>query len=98
MTNAIRHTNDGGSISIRMINRKDTICVEVENSGSKINTDETNKIWDSFYKIDKSRTRKLGGTGLGLSIVKNIILLHGGKCGVENTAIGVKFYFILMKN
>ena len=98
MTNAIRHTNDGGSISIRMINRKDTICVEVENSGSKINTDETNKIWDSFYKIDKSRTRKLGGTGLGLSIVKNIILLHGGKCGVENTEIGVKFYFILMKN
>ncbi|MBU3181371.1 sensor histidine kinase [Clostridium psychrophilum] len=98
MTNAIRHTNNGRSISIRMINRKDTICVEVENSGSKINTDETNKIWDSFYKIDKSRTRKLGGTGLGLSIVKNIILLHGGKCGVENTEIGVKFYFILMKN
>ncbi len=97
MTNAIRHTNDGGSITIKMICKKDTICVEVENSGSKIDDDETNKIWDNFYKIDKSRTRKLGGTGLGLSIVKNIILLHGGKCGVENTDIGVKFYFILTK-
>jgi len=97
MTNAIRHTNDGGSITIKMINKEDTICVEVENSGSKIDADETSKIWDNFYKIDKSRTRKLGGTGLGLSIVKNIILLHGGRCGVENTDIGVKFYFVLIK-
>jgi len=97
MTNAIRHTNNNGFIIINMLDKKDTICVEVENSGSKIDPDETNKIWDNFYKIDKSRTRKLGGTGLGLSIVKNIILLHGGSCGVENTKNGVKFYFILTK-
>ena len=63
----------------------------------KLMSSETSKIWDNFYKIDKSRTRKLGGTGLGLSIVKNIILLHGGSCGVENTEMGVKFYFILTK-
>ena len=97
MTNAIRHTYDGGFITVKMINKEDTICVEVENSGIKIDAAETNKIWDNFYKIDKSRTRKLGGTGLGLSIVKNIILLHGGTCGVENTEIGVKFYFTLTK-
>ena len=84
-------------ITVTMINREDTICVEVENSGNKIDASETSKIWDNFYKIDKSRTRKLGGTGLGLSIVKNIILLHGGSCGVENTERGVKFYFILTK-
>lgn len=97
MTNAIRHTYDGGSIAVKMINREDTICVEVENSGSSIDATETSKIWDNFYKVDKSRTRKLGGTGLGLSIVKNIILLHGGTCGVENTEMGVKFYFTLTK-
>ncbi|MCB2292190.1 cell wall metabolism sensor histidine kinase WalK [Clostridium algoriphilum] len=97
MTNAIRHTNDSGLIRIKMIDKEDAICVEVENSGSKIDANETNKIWDNFYKIDKSRTRKLGGTGLGLAIVKNIILLHGGRCGVENTDLGVKFYFILIK-
>jgi len=97
MTNAIRHTNNGGLIIVKMVNGEDTISVEVENSGSKIEENETSKIWDNFYKIDKSRTRKLGGTGLGLSIVKNIILLHGGSCGVENTAIGVKFYFVLTK-
>jgi two-component system sensor histidine kinase VanS len=97
MTNAIRHTDAYGSITVTMINREDTICLEVENSGSTIDADETIKIWDNFYKIDKSRTRKLGGTGLGLSIVKNIILLHGGSCGVENTEKGVKFYFTLTK-
>jgi len=97
MTNAIRHTNNNGFITIEMLENEDAICVEVENSGSKIEEDETNKIWDNFYKIDKSRTRKLGGTGLGLSIVKNIVLLHGGRCGVENTENGVKFYFILTK-
>ncbi|MBU3190366.1 HAMP domain-containing histidine kinase [Clostridium bowmanii] len=97
MTNAIRHTADAGTIIVTMINREDSICVEVENSGNKIDISETNKIWDNFYKIDKSRTRKLGGTGLGLSIVKNIMLLHDGSCGVENTERGVKFYFILTK-
>ena len=97
MTNAIRHTDNGGFITVEMINREDTVCVEVENSGNKIDATETIKIWDNFYKVDKSRTRKLGGTGLGLSIVKNIILLHGGSCGVENTTRGVKFYFTLTK-
>ena len=97
MTNSIRHTPVGGSITVTMINREDTICVEVENSGNKIDISESNKIWDSFYKIDKARTRKLGGNGLGLSIVKNIILLHGGTCGVENTEMGVKFYLSLKK-
>ena len=98
MTNAIRHTNNGGSITVTMIDRDDNVCVEVENTGSKVDETETDKIWDTFYKIDKSRTRKLGGTGLGLSIVKNIILLHGGSCGVANTDMGVKFYFILNKH
>lgn len=97
MTNAIRHTKEGGSIAVRMINREDTICVEVENSGNNIDISEISKIWDNFYKVDKSRTRKLGGTGLGLSIVKNIISLHGGSCGVQNTEGGVNFYFILTK-
>jgi len=71
------------------------IKVSFENTGELINNEELDRIWDKFYKIDKSRSRKDGGTGLGLSIVKNIIDMHEGQCGVENTDIGVKFYFIL---
>lgn len=69
--------------------------ISFENTGELINEEEVDKIWDKFYKIDKSRNRKDGGTGLGLSIVKNIVDLHGGQYGVENTRRGVKFYFVL---
>lgn len=97
LTNAIRHTPVGGKINIAMNQVVDGVSVEFENSGSPIEDKELNKIWDKFYKVDKSRNRKEGGTGLGLSIVKNIIELHGGIYGVMNTDIGVKFYFTLPK-
>jgi two-component system sensor histidine kinase VanS len=97
ITNAIRHVNTDGTIYIRMTEVDSFIRVEVENTGSSIPEEDLSKIWDKFYKIDKSRTRKLGGTGVGLSIVKNILLLHGFNYGVENTEAGVKFYFIIPK-
>ena len=64
------------------------IKVSFENTGEGINNKELDKIWDKFYKIDKSRNRKDGGTGLGLSIVKNIISMHEGKCGSETQILG----------
>lgn len=84
-------------ITIKMVCREDEIVVQVINDGEKISENELNKIWDKFYKIDKSRNRKVGGTGLGLSIVKNIIELHEGKYGVANIEEGVEFYFTLNK-
>ena len=97
LSNAIKHTEDGGDIVINMLDEDDSIKVEVINKGSKIPDGEMENIWEKFYKIDKSRNRKLGGTGIGLSIVKNIMILHEGNYGVENTDDGVKFYFSLKK-
>lgn len=97
ITNAIRHVNTDGMIFIRMVEFDNSFKIEVENTGSFIPEEDLTKIWDKFYKIDKSRTRKLGGTGVGLSIVKNILLLHGFHYGVENTDTGVKFYFGIPK-
>lgn len=91
LTNAIRHCKD--SVKINMRSKDEFIFIEVENNGDKIPEDEMIKIWDNFYKIDKSRNRSLGGTGIGLAIVKNIIMLHNGNLGVCNTECGVKFYF-----
>lgn len=98
ITNALRHVNEYGTISLRMRDTEDAVSVEVENTGSKIPEEEISKIWDKFYKIDKSRTRKFGGTGIGLSIVKNILMLHGYSFGVKNTEQGVKFYFKIPKS
>ncbi len=95
LTNAIRYTNEDGIIFIKVKKNDEGVKVSFENTGENISEDNLEKIWDKFYKVDRGRKRKDGGTGLGLSIVKNIIELHDGKYGVENTKKGVKFYFIL---
>lgn len=95
LTNAIRHTTDEGSIFINMYEDRNMIKISFENTGEFIKSEDLDKIWDKFYKVDKSRNRKDGGTGLGLSIVRNIVDLHQGECGVQNTSKGVKFYFTL---
>jgi signal transduction histidine kinase len=97
ITNALKHVNHGGDISINMIEYNDNISIEIENSGSAIPKEDLEKIWDKFYKIDKSHNRKDGGTGIGLSIVKNILTIHGYTFGVKNTNRGVKFYFEVPK-
>ena len=97
ITNAIRHTQENGSIEIAMKEKRDKVYVIVKNSGESIPEDDLVKIWDKFFKIDKSRNRNLGGTGLGLAITKNILLLHNSDFGVENYVGGVSFYFSLNK-
>ncbi|WP_375372960.1 ATP-binding protein [Clostridium sp. CF012] len=69
--------------------------MEIENEGSFIENEDLDRIWDKFYKADKSGNKRLGGTGLGLSIVKNILYLHKSNFGVLNTNTGVCFYFTL---
>lgn len=93
LTNAIRYTGSGGNIILSTKKLESKIVISIENAGKLIPKDEIDKIWNNFYKIDKSRNRKLGGTGLGLAIVKNILTLHEYKYGVKNTENGVKFYF-----
>jgi two-component system sensor histidine kinase VanS len=71
------------------------MSVEIENEGSFISSEDLDRIWDKFYKVDKSGNKHFGGTGLGLSIVKNILFLHKSYFGVSNTDTGVCFYFTL---
>ena len=96
MTNAIDHTPEGGTI--RLATTVDTrhIVLTVRNQGSTLAPEEMDKIWDKFYKLDKSRTRiSGGGSGIGLSIVRAIMRAHDGGCGVRNVEDGVEFYLSL---
>ena len=95
ISNAIRHTPLNKTIAITLKLQENRILVEIENEGSFIENEDLDRIWDKFYKVDKSGNKHLGGTGLGLSIVKNILFLHKSDFGVLNTNTGVCFYFTL---
>lgn len=95
IANAQAHTPEGGKIICRAQRDGGKICVSVENSGAHIADEDIDKLWDRFYKADKSRQRSGGGTGLGLAIAKNILLLHNARYEVKNTDLGVKFSFWL---
>lgn len=96
-TNAIRHTPESGHIFTEVKELEGKVVVSIENSGGNISEEDMPKIWDRFYRAEKSRDRKRGGTGLGLCIVKNILEMHKSSYGVINTDKGVKFYFTLEK-
>jgi signal transduction histidine kinase len=95
LSNAIRHVHKGGYIVIGTEIKEGELIVYIENNGDHIDQEDLPKIWDRFYRVEKSRDKKSGGTGLGLAIVKNILDLHESQFGVENTNESVKFYFTL---
>lgn len=97
INNAINHMNENKVIKISSIINNDKVRINVFNSGKPIPEEALEKIWKSFYKVDKARTRAYGGYGLGLSIVKALLELHNNECGVENVEGGVNFWFEMDK-
>lgn len=93
ISNAVRYTPEGGTVRVRTYRKGRETGFFVENTGSRLDYEELLKIWEPFYRTDKSRSGK--GTGLGLAIVKGIIDLHGGKYYAGNTELGVEFGFSL---
>jgi len=96
--NSIKYSNDDGEIKIDVYSKGEKIYVDIFNSGECIEEKELNKIWDRFYKSDKSRTNKLS-TGLGLPIVRSILSQHNEDIWVKNIeGKGVSFIFTLKKS
>lgn len=82
--NALQYTESGGiKISVKKEHR--FICIYVEDTGSGIAPEHIPRLFERFYVVDKSRSRKYGGTGLGLAIVKHIVLLHDGDVSVKSS-------------
>ncbi len=95
--NALNHTNEGGTITIRTVEKFNSIRIEVLDTGEGIPQNEIEYVWDRFYKADKPEERKVG-TGLGLTIVKNILEAHNFNYGVESQiGMGSTFWFELSK-
>ena len=83
MDNAIKYTEEG-NIDITAKNKNHEITVEIKDTGIGIPESHLSRIFERFYTVDKSHSRRLGGTGLGLSIVKHIIFLHDGSIDVKS--------------
>ena len=84
LSNAIRYTNDGGSIYIRLYKDNNNIKINFKDSGIGIPKGNLNYIFERFYRVDESRSKDTGGIGVGLTIVKSIIDLHQGKIDVRS--------------
>ncbi|MGB8455352.1 MAG: HAMP domain-containing sensor histidine kinase [Anaerocolumna sp.] len=96
--NAIKFTPENGNIGINLSSSENVIKCKISDTGIGISPQDQLRIFERFYKADKSRDRSLGGNGLGLSIVKKIIDLHGGKISLTSEiGIGTEFTVLLPK-
>jgi signal transduction histidine kinase len=84
LNNAIKFSPSGGTITVRLSTEDDMVRVEVSDTGIGIPADKIDRVFDRFFQVDGSSTRRFGGAGLGLSICKQIIDAHGGELGVES--------------
>ena len=98
IVNSINYGKNDGNTSISIKELENKYLIEISDNGSGISENELPRIFERFYRADKSRSREQGGTGLGLSIVKHIIEAHNQQITVESIVNkGTKFAFTLNK-
>lgn len=97
--NAIKYNRLGGSVTVNICEKENKWSVSIADTGIGIATEEKDRIFERFYRIDKSRHKAVEGTGLGLSIVKHSIMFHKGSVKVISTVgKGTTFIIKLPKN
>lgn len=99
LDNAVKYNKQGGRADVNVRSSGDDIVVTVSDTGIGVPADSIDRIFERFYRADKSHSRKIGGTGLGLSIVKHGVSLHGGSITVKSSeGSGTTFTMALPKN
>jgi two-component system phosphate regulon sensor histidine kinase PhoR len=96
--NSLKYGRDGGKTEINFIEVGDKVLVKVKDDGIGINEEDRKRIFDRFYRVEKSRSRHKGGSGLGLAIVKHLVEAHGQSVNVDSElGKGSVFSFTLAK-
>jgi len=94
--NAVRHTPAGGTVTLGAEERRNGVCVWVQDTGPGIPPEERERIFDRFYRMDGSRSRASGGAGLGLAIVKALVEAHGGRVSVADRPGGGATFEVML--
>jgi two-component system phosphate regulon sensor histidine kinase PhoR len=98
IANSIKYGKEEGTTSVNLIDITESIMIEITDDGIGIREEDIPRIFERFYRVDKSRSREMGGTGLGLSIVKHIIEAHEQTINVRSKpGEGTTFTFTLSK-
>jgi two-component system sensor histidine kinase BaeS len=95
LSNAARYTPSGGSVTVRAERRPSDLLVSISNTGDGIPTDDLDRVFERFYRVEKSRDRARGGAGIGLAIVKQLVEAEGGEVGAESRDGLTRFWFSL---
>jgi two-component system sensor histidine kinase BaeS len=93
LQNAARYTPAGGSVAVTAGVQRDVVIVSVANSGPGIPADDLPRVFERFFRVDRSRHRATGGAGIGLAIVKELVERWGGSVGVESEPGATRFWF-----
>ncbi len=94
--NAVKYNREGGSVSVTVTDTPSEAVLTVADTGIGIPAGDRDRVFERFYRVDKSRSKEIGGTGLGLSIVKHVARLHNAGLELksepgEGTAVTVRF-------
>jgi two-component system sensor histidine kinase BaeS len=95
LSNAARYTPSGGSVTVRAQRRPSDLLVSISNTGDGIPPDDLDRVFERFYRVEKSRDRERGGAGIGLAIVKQLVEAEGGEVGAESRDGLTRFWFSL---
>jgi signal transduction histidine kinase len=95
LSNAARYTPSGGTVAVHAERRPADLLVSIENSGEGIPPEDLDRVFERFYRVEKSRDRARGGAGIGLAIVKQLVESAGGRVGAESAAGNTRFWFSL---
>lgn len=96
--NSIKYNKDNGKVDVKVQDSSDEVTVSVSDTGIGIGAADRERVFERFYRADKSHSKEIGGTGLGLSIVKHGVLFHKGRVELESEpGVGTTITFVLPK-
>ena len=94
--NAIKYNRLGGQVTVTVCRKEKQVSLSVEDTGSGIPEELKERVFEPFFRVDKSRSRELGGVGLGLALVREIVRVHDGRIAIKSKPAGGTIFEVIL--